>query len=397
MKTSEEENVQKVAHDHGTRSKRDPLSSGINYGAGPDDQQLEVVVESIDIGRTCSQCREAKVKCDKKQPCMRCILRGLVCVAQLRGPGRPCNPKKELATEGAVTKETGKRKTRTVKRFTTGKRAPAKRAKKTKLDLYQQPPMQPPAHVMQHPPAHVMQQPPAHGMQQPPAHGMQQPPAHGMQQPPAHGMQQPPAHGMQQPPAHGMQQVRTPSDCLCRAYRVCSDNLTRRKLIKSLKMSYYYKQTHAKFSGFNGELNGMGPMPDMLSSSYLMRQQQQSRQRQQQQQLLLLAQQQYQFNQRQHIFNPDGSSNTEIIASLCNQQTQLLKLINESLPEERGQLMKIMAANAPILNQYFLSVPNAIPSLDAPNVDPALESPESGPNRHYENNNCFDKYMTQIR
>jgi len=32
-------------------------------------------VEPVNTGRTCSQCREAKVKCDKKDPCSRCLRR----------------------------------------------------------------------------------------------------------------------------------------------------------------------------------------------------------------------------------------------------------------------------------------------------------------------------------
>mmetsp|Transcript_19559 Transcript_19559/g.40835 ORF Transcript_19559/g.40835 Transcript_19559/m.40835 type:complete len:839 (-) Transcript_19559:8-2524(-) len=45
--------------------------------------------ELIFTGKTCMQCRVAKVKCDKHQPCDRCNRRGYACSAQARGPGRP--------------------------------------------------------------------------------------------------------------------------------------------------------------------------------------------------------------------------------------------------------------------------------------------------------------------
>ena len=71
---------------------------------------IDPVDNSIVTGRTCSQCREAKVKCDKKEPCGRCLRRGLMCVAQTRGPGRP--PSKTGKKIAPPKTDGGKRKTR---------------------------------------------------------------------------------------------------------------------------------------------------------------------------------------------------------------------------------------------------------------------------------------------
>mmetsp|Transcript_17937 Transcript_17937/g.36414 ORF Transcript_17937/g.36414 Transcript_17937/m.36414 type:complete len:815 (+) Transcript_17937:162-2606(+) len=49
----------------------------------------EEEIDPIFVGKTCTQCRIAKVKCDKHQPCARCIRRNYECCAQERGPGRP--------------------------------------------------------------------------------------------------------------------------------------------------------------------------------------------------------------------------------------------------------------------------------------------------------------------
>ncbi|CAN0107660.1 unnamed protein product, partial [Scytosiphon promiscuus] len=40
-------------------------------------------------GRTCVACRRSKVKCSRGLPCDRCSRLKLVCIAQVRGRGRP--------------------------------------------------------------------------------------------------------------------------------------------------------------------------------------------------------------------------------------------------------------------------------------------------------------------
>jgi hypothetical protein len=39
--------------------------------------------------RTCEPCRKRKIRCDKELPCSNCLHRGMHCVAQNRGRGRP--------------------------------------------------------------------------------------------------------------------------------------------------------------------------------------------------------------------------------------------------------------------------------------------------------------------
>jgi len=63
-------------------------------------------------GKTCMQCRVAKVKCDKHDPCNRCVRRGYTCSAQARGPGRPpaSEAKKKKSAQAQVTSTTGRGK-----------------------------------------------------------------------------------------------------------------------------------------------------------------------------------------------------------------------------------------------------------------------------------------------
>jgi len=44
---------------------------------------------SSTASRTCQACAIAKVKCDREQPCARCVRKALDCCPQLRGRGRP--------------------------------------------------------------------------------------------------------------------------------------------------------------------------------------------------------------------------------------------------------------------------------------------------------------------
>ncbi|GMH55729.1 hypothetical protein TL16_g01978, partial [Triparma laevis f. inornata] len=72
----------------------------------------EELPEPVFSGKTCTQCRIAKVKCDKHLPCSRCIRRGYICSAQERGPGRPpsTTAPKNKKTDGDYGKKSKRRK-----------------------------------------------------------------------------------------------------------------------------------------------------------------------------------------------------------------------------------------------------------------------------------------------
>ena len=79
--------------------------------------------EPIFVGKTCTQCRMAKVKCDKHQPCARCCRRGYVCCAQERGPGRPPNANTSGSGAGRKNSSKSTQNSRRAKRRKGGKNA----------------------------------------------------------------------------------------------------------------------------------------------------------------------------------------------------------------------------------------------------------------------------------
>lgn len=54
------------------------------------------------LGSVCVECFRAKVKCSRRTPCDRCTRKGLSCVAQGRGRGRPRKSYEDLSTENVV-------------------------------------------------------------------------------------------------------------------------------------------------------------------------------------------------------------------------------------------------------------------------------------------------------
>jgi hypothetical protein len=90
-----------------SRSKSTLPDSHVKEGLASTKGSL---AESLFTGKTCMQCRVAKVKCDKHQPCDRCCRRGYECSAQARGPGRPPaseTKKKKVVSELVSADECG--------------------------------------------------------------------------------------------------------------------------------------------------------------------------------------------------------------------------------------------------------------------------------------------------
>ena len=54
------------------------------------------------LGSVCMECFRAKVKCSRRTPCERCLRKGLSCVPQGRGRGRPRKSYEDLSTENVV-------------------------------------------------------------------------------------------------------------------------------------------------------------------------------------------------------------------------------------------------------------------------------------------------------
>ena len=89
----------------------------------------EEEIEPIFVGKTCTQCRIAKVKCDKHQPCARCLRRGYECCAQERGPGRP--PSTNVGSKMGAKKAS--------KSSLSGRKAKRRRGKQAKEEEQPQP------------------------------------------------------------------------------------------------------------------------------------------------------------------------------------------------------------------------------------------------------------------
>ena len=81
------------------RKREDPVSKL------PDPAPIESVPSAdLDnqLGSVCMECFGSKVKCSRRSPCERCLRKGLSCVPQGRGRGRPRKSYEDLSTANVV-------------------------------------------------------------------------------------------------------------------------------------------------------------------------------------------------------------------------------------------------------------------------------------------------------